>query len=222
MKLTVFNGSPRKGKSSTKILLDHFLTGFSSTDGNMYESFYLRSVREWDQQIKSFENAEYVIIGFPLYTDSMPSFVKEFIETLRPLCGRMKRLSIGYLVQSGFPEANHSRFVERYLEKLTRRLGGKYLGTIIKGNANRIDEQPKFMVKPVFKRMYNLGKIFGQTGEFNPDILSRLAKPEKLKGITLIITRWIISTRLATNYWDRHCKENGVFNKRYDQPHHRP
>jgi len=41
--------------------------------------------------------------------------------------------SLGFLVQSGFPEGLHSRYVERYLESWQKRLGCPYLGTIVKG-----------------------------------------------------------------------------------------
>jgi NAD(P)H-dependent FMN reductase len=222
MKLIIFNGSPRKAKSSTKILLDQFLDGFNSLEGNEYEMFFLRSVKDREQHITSFTEAEYVIIGFPLYTDSMPSFVKEFFELLDPFCSKLETLSVGYLVQSGFPEANQSRYVERYLEKFTRRMGCKYLGTIIKGNANRIDERPKFMVKPVLKNLYNLGKIFGHNGKFDRAILSKLAKPEKLTGFALFLTRLLIKTRMATKFWDDQLKVNGVFEKRFNTPFLKP
>lgn len=218
MRLIIFNGSPRKSKSSTKIMLDKFLEGFLSQEGNSYEEFYLRSIQDREINIKSFVQANYVLIGFPLYTDSMPSFVKEFIESLEPYCGKISNLSVGYLVQSGFPEANHSRYVEKYLEKLTKRLGSKYLGTIIKGNANRIDERPKFFVKPVFRNLFHLGRIFGETGEFDPNYLSRLAMPEQIKGFVLFITRLVLNTRLATKNWDKQLKANEAYDKRFDTP----
>jgi len=222
MKLIVYNGSPRKEKSSTKILLDHFLAGFVSVEGNSFETFYLRSVNNRDQQVKMFKEANHVLIGFPLYADFMPSFVKEFFESLEPICGKLHNLSLGFFVQSGFPEANHSRPVERYLEKLARRLGGKYIGTIIRGNANRIDEHPRYRNKPVFKYLFNLGLHFGQTGEFDPYYLFRLAKPEKIRGLVLFITRLMIQTRLATRNWDKKLRANGAFEKRFDTPFSKP
>jgi len=218
MRLIVFNGSPRKEKSSTKILLDYFLKGFNYIEGSSHEAFYLRSVQDRKKHIEAFSQADYVIIGFPLYTDAMPSFVNEFFESLEPYCGKVSNLSVGYLVQSGFPEANHSRYMEKYLEKLTKRLGSKYLGTIIKGNANRIDEQPKFFVKPVFRNLFHLGRIFGETGEFDPNYLSRLAMPEQIKGFVLFITRLVLNTRLATKNWDKQLKANKAYDKRFDAP----
>jgi hypothetical protein len=219
MKLIVFNGSPRKESSSTKILLDHFINGFSSIEGNTVEVYYLRSVSNREEHIKKFVEAEWIMLGFPLYTDSMPSFVKEFFESLEPYRGKLSNLSIGYLVQSGFPEAAHSRPVERYLVKLTKKINSHYLGTIIKGNGNRIDQRTPFLVKPVFKSFFLLGKIFGQTGKLDEKIVTRLAIPEKLSGFTLFLTRFILKTPLATRFWDKQLKEVGAMKKRYDAPH---
>jgi len=53
----------------------------------------------------------------------MPGIVKVFIESLEPLCSREGNPDVGFIVQSGFPEAIHSRYVEKYLEKPSLRLG---------------------------------------------------------------------------------------------------
>ena len=222
MKLVIFNGSPRTEKSSTKILLDHFIKGFSSNQGNISESYFLRSIRDREMHLKKFIESEYVILGFPLYADSMPSFVKEFMEDLKPYRGKLHKLSIGFLVQSGFPEAAHSRPVERYLEKLTKRLGSKYMGTIIRGNCNRIDMQPAMMAKPVFKLMFSLGKSFGESGVLDKEIMNSLARPEKLKGFSLFLNRVLLKTPLATRYWDKQLKENRAFDKRSNAPYLKP
>ena len=57
MKLTVFNGSPRGRKSNTRIVLEHFLKGFSETEGNKHEVYYLNRVKEEDQFTRAFSEA---------------------------------------------------------------------------------------------------------------------------------------------------------------------
>ena len=123
MKLAVFNGSPRGKDSNTKVLLEHFINGFMKTDGNTYEVAYLIRVKDRGSFINLFQEAEQVLLAFPLYDDAMPAIVKTFIESLEPLCRREGNPDIGFIVQSGFPEAIHSRYVERYLAKLAARLG---------------------------------------------------------------------------------------------------
>ena len=215
MKLTVFNGSPRGKGSNTKVLLEHFSNGFMTNDGNTYEMAYLVRVKDRESFIKLFQEAEHVLLAFPLYFDAMPAVVKTFIESLEPLCRRKGNPDIGFIVQSGFPESTHSRYVERYLEKLAKRLGCRYKGTVIRGGVEGIRATPDRMNRKLFKSFYELGKAFGETGEFDKQIVFKLGQPERLTKFYF----WII--RLVTHklYWDKILKKNKAFEKRFARPY---
>lgn len=219
MELTVFNGSPRGKRSNTKVLLEHFINGFMTTDGNTYELAYLNRVKDSDKFIKSFQEAEQVLLAFPLYTDAMPAMVKTFIESLEPFCRGEGNPAIGFIVHSGFPEAIQSRYVERYLEKLTRRLGCKYTGTVIKGGTEGIRIQPLLMTRKLFKSFYELGKTFGKTGEFDKQIVLKLAKPESLTKFRLWTFRLLSKIGLTNFYWDSQLKKNNAYEKRFAKPY---
>jgi multimeric flavodoxin WrbA len=88
MQLTVFNGSPRGKKGNTKTLMDKFLDGFRKIAGNDAEVHYLDNREKRKQAARIFANSEAVIVSFPLYSDSTPGLVKEFIESLAPFKGR--------------------------------------------------------------------------------------------------------------------------------------
>lgn len=220
MKLTVFNGSPRGKGGSTKILLEHLISGFMTTEGNTYELAYLNRVKDSDKFIKSFQEAEQVLLAFPLYTDAMPAMVKTFIESLEPLCGRADNPSIGFLVQSGFPEAIHSRYVERYLEKLASRLGCRYIGTIIKGGCEGVWRRPAKRTKKLFEAFYQLGQIYGETGRFDEQLIHKLAQPESFpKLIVPLLKLLLIKIGLANFYWNPMLKKNNAFKKRFAKPY---
>ena len=219
MELTVFNGSPRGKRSNTKILLEHFINGFMTTDGNTYELAYLNRVKDSDKFIKSFQEAEQVLLAFPLYTDAMPAMVKTFIESLEPFCRGEGNPAIGFIVHSGFPEATQSRYVERYLEKLTRRLGCKYTGTVIKSGTEGIQVQPPLMTRKLFKSFYELGKTFGKTGAFDKQIVLKLAKPERLTKFRLWTFRLLSKIGLTNFYWDSQLKKNNAYEKRFAKPY---
>lgn len=219
MKLTVINGSPRGKGSNTKIILSCFIRGFSKTKGNTYDLYYLRSIQNQEKQCEIFINAENLLIALPLYTDSMPGLVKEFIENLEPLIGKKPGLKIGFIVQSGFPETYQSKFLEAYLEKLVKRLGCVYLGTIIKGNVEGIQIKPLWMVKSYLQKFERLGVIFGQEGMFDNKTIKQLAKPYKLKGLTLILFKLIKKAGFMEMYWNKMLKENNAFDRRNDKPH---
>lgn len=221
MKLTVFNGSPRGKSSNTKVLLEHFLNGFMKIDGNTYELAYLNHLKDRDTFIKMFEEAEHVLLAFPLYTDAMPAIVKTFIESLEPLCGRKGNPDIGFIVQSGFPEAIHSRYIERYLKKLAVRLGCRYKGTAIKGGGEGLQALPSLMARKVLKPFYDLGKAFGETGKFNEQIVLKLGKPEKLPRFRMLFFNLIGHWLSGLIMWNRKLKQNNAFEKRFDKPYAR-
>jgi hypothetical protein len=219
MKLVLFNGSPRGKGSNTKILLDHFTRGFTETEENKVDLAYLVRVDETEEFIEMFEEAERVLLAFPLYTDAMPAIVKHFIEHLEPMCGRESNPEIGFIVQSGFPETIHSRYIEKYLEKLAQRLGSKYLGTVIKGGIEGIHMRPPWMTRKLFDAFYRLGCHFGKTGTFDQNIIQSLANRERLSVFRRAVFRLFAITGLTNFYWDTQLKKNNAFKKRFDKPY---
>ncbi len=239
MKLAVFNGSSRGKDSNTKVLLTHFINGFMSTDGNSYELLYLVHSKEQGRDIESFCRGDHAIIAFPLYFDSMPANVKTFIEKLEPLSHRSDNPAIGFIVQSGFPEPEHSQYVERYLKKFAERMGCEYKGTVIRGAYEAIRIPPlldkmlhKFIIamgktfnkggmggvtdiKRLNEKFYELGAAFGKTGELNKDIIYQLAQPEKLSKIDFWLYK-LVGERL---YWNNMLKKNNAFDNRFDRPY---
>jgi len=218
MKLTVLNGSPRGKASNTTTLLSHFLRGFNKTKGNRYEELYLIRERKLSTCVEAFQDAEAVILAFPLYVDCMPAVVKYFIEALEPLCGSADNPRLGFIIQSGFPESVHSHYLRRYLEKLCRRLGSPYLGTVIKGGAEGIKDQPAWMHRKLFRRFFELGRIFGRTGELDKELVTRLGRPVRFSGLGLIGAR--LGGKMGEMfYWNKMLKNNGAYEQRFDRPY---
>jgi hypothetical protein len=220
MKLTVFVGSPRGKKSNTNYILNHFFKGFKATPGNSYELFYLNHLKDTDRFVLAFAAAERVLLAHPLYTDAMPGMVKGFIEELAPLCDREGNPDLGFIVQSGFGEAEHSRFVARYHEKLARRLGCSYLGTIIKPNCEPVQVYTK-MFKNVFEEFYQLGEFFGKTGQFDQALIQQMAQPESFSAPMRLFWRsmWKIQNSMGKSYWDEKLKANGAYEQRFARPY---
>jgi multimeric flavodoxin WrbA len=218
MRLTIFNGSPRGKKSNSKVLIEQFLRGFIETEGNTYEIFYLNRVNDAAAFQQAFAKADYVLLATPLYTDSMPGVVMAFIEALQPFVGQEGNPPIGFIVQSGFPEAGHSRPLERYFEKLSSRLGSPYLGTIIKGGAEGIQIQHEKMTHKLFEAFYQIGHHFGVTGEFDQGLVTRLAKPEHYPKWSIPIFKVLLKTNFGKFYWNMQLKENGAYENRFAQP----
>lgn len=213
-KITVFNGSPRGKKGNTPIMLDELMKGF----GGESEVHHLIKMNDLADQVNAFESAECVWLGFPLYTDGMPAVVKKFIEALEPLKKRDNNPPIGFLVQSGFPEGLHSRYVERYLAGLADRLGSAYLGTIVKGNGEGTRIMPAKMNEKLFDNLQSLGKGLAEIGELDLEVLRSIAKPERFPRILGPLFRAFLKTKMSHRYFDNMMLKNNAFEFRNDRP----
>ena len=218
MNLCIINGSPRKHKSNSKLLTEQFLNGFRKENTRASVSLsFLDSGEEMQKGIELFCQASHVIIIFPLYTDSMPGIVKEFFEKL-PKSSESKRKKAGFIVQSGFPEAIHSTFVERYLYKLSKRMGYEYTGTVIKGGVEGIQVQPDFMTRKTFQRFRELGMHYAINGHFNPTIVAKLKGPERMNATRRFIFRVLSIMGFPNAYWNSRLKKNNAWHQRHAQP----
>jgi hypothetical protein len=147
----------------------------------------------------------------------MPGQVKFFLESLENIDSNGK--SIGFIVQSGFPEAYHSTFIEKYLQKISKKMKWDYLGTVIKGGVEGIQIMPPYMTKKLFSNFEQLGSTFAQTGKFDPIITTKLRNPYRLNFMRRLVMRLMMGLGLANFYWNMKLKENNAFDKRFAQPY---
>jgi len=212
--ITLFNGSPRGPHGNSPIFLDQVAKGF----GGESKMIHLVNANATAEHVQAFRDAKTAWLAFPLYTDSMPGIVKHFIEALEPLVGQSGNPPIGFIVQSGFPEGLHSRFVERYLEKLAARLGSPYLGTIVKGNGEGVRIMPDKMNRKLFEDLQSLGRNLANGVKLDRVTLTNIAKPESFPRELAPVFQLFVHLPLAHSYFDNMLKENGVFDKRFNQP----
>ncbi len=217
MKLTVFNGSGRGKKGNTQIMLDAFLRGFASVEGCTYEAHVLMPGRNMEACTAAFASAEHVLMAFPMYTDMVPGIVKTLIETLQPFCGREGNPSIGFIIHCGFPEGVQLRALERYLEKLSRRLGCRHTGTVLKGNSEGLRESSPKSIQKSMETFENLGRSFAVNGVLDQAVIADLAQPERMPGLMIFVFRHLMG--LFNTGWDNSAKKNGVFHRRFDKPY---
>jgi multimeric flavodoxin WrbA len=219
MKLTVFNGSSRGNKSNTTKMLTPFIHGFESMDGNIAEMIYLSGKLDAKQPVEKFLQSDIVLLAFPLYVDSMPGMVKMFIESLAPYCGRDKNPTMAYFIHCGFPEPLHCRYVERYLEKLTIRLGCDYAGSMVRGGTEGVRLMSEKMNRSLFSQMRQLGADLGSTGRFQTELLNNLAGRECYPAITGFVLPIMTKLGLTTGYWDQELKKHNAYKQHDAKPY---
>jgi multimeric flavodoxin WrbA len=224
--LLLLNGSPRGGRGNTPILLREFGAGFAQVrPGSVVQRDLIR-LRETAATVQAVADAgaagHAVVIGFPLYTDAMPGSVKQFFEALAPLAGSATLPPLGFLVQCGFPETGHIRYVEQYLQHLAVRLGAPYLGAMAKGGCEGVHLMPAGMNKSLFATLQTLGAGLAHKGLLEPALLRQMAGRDLYPAAARPIMRALVRVPLINTYWDMQLKKNGAFANRFAQPHAQP
>ena len=172
-RLTLFNGSPRGKRGNTPIFLEQIAQGF----GGPTEMHQLIRLKETGQMVQAFAEAGMCPAGLPALYGCHARHGQAFHRGARTAGRPQEQPSIGFLVQSGFPEGLHSRYVERYLEKLAERLGCAYLGTIVKGNGEGVRmHAPSRHPGPV-RRTAGAGSRPGPGGKARPADIGPSGRP---------------------------------------------
>jgi multimeric flavodoxin WrbA len=218
--LTVFNGSPRGRKGNTPILLNQFVQGFTASGpGRSAEVLHLNRTRQTAEFVDAFARAECVFLGLPIYTDSLPGLVMDFIEHLEPLVDRPSNPPLGFLVQCGFPETGHIRFLERYLEQLAAQLNSPFLGVIARGNSEAIRLMPESSNRKTYSLLQQLGQEFGQTGRLDPVLLKQVAGLERVPTLLIPLLHLAMKVPYTNFYWDMLLKQNNAVERRFYRPY---
>lgn len=210
-KLVIYGGSPRIRRSNTDLILKKVVEALSEK----VEVRDLKQRENWEDWAKSFESDKNVLFFMPLYVHAMPSHVMQFIEKLSASQG-----SIGFFVQSGFPESSQSYYLEAYFEQLALRLGRAYTGTAIKGGVESLQFRPEQgrdkMMEPMVKVIENLI----DKGQFDPHDIKRLSRPVRMgKAVGLVFNLLSKFGVVNSMMWDGLLKKNGAYEKSRDRPY---
>lgn len=218
MHLLVIHGSPRgHNPSNGALLATSFTSGFRSAFGHTSEDLALAPKREYAAIAKRFAEAERVLIVMPLYTDSMPAIVKEWLEHLpEALAATSHRPRVLFLLHSGFPEAIHCRVLERYCARLAARLGCPLDGIMVKPASEGIAIQPAWMRRSFERILWNLGAGYAKDETLDPQLVKKLAGVERYRGLgrlALYLGSWF-----ASYYWNSRLRKNGAFARSFARP----
>jgi NAD(P)H-dependent FMN reductase len=219
--LVLLNGSPRGERSNSMKMLSRVAEGWQRGGGPEPEVLHLAHRAGFDRAVQAFAEADTLLLGMPLYTDSMPALVKSYIEALQPRTAAADGANpaLGFLVQSGFPEASHSRPLERYLQKLAGRLGSRYVGTIVRGGGESLQMVPDRANQKLWARLRTLGEQLYREGSFGAEELRAVAGVERMPALTLALARLAVHLPIVNFYWNGVLKKNGAWQRRFAAPY---
>ena len=216
--LLLLNGSPRGPRSNSMKMLARVGEGWENAGGDV-QALHLAHAGDFARAVDEFGRADVVVFGMPLYTDSMPALVKTYIEALAPYVDREDNPRLGFLIQSGFSEALHSRPLESYLEKLARRLGCAYAGTIVRGGGEALQAMPEGANKRLWERLRGLGRSLATDGHFDSQLLAEVAGTERYSTAKATLVKAALKIPLTEFYWNGQLKKNGAWDRRFATPY---
>ncbi len=221
--LVLLNGSPRGERSNSMKMLTRVAEGWQRAGGSPPEVLHLARRAQFQRAVEAFPTADTVLLGTPLYTDSMPALVKAYIEALAPRVAVARaegtNPTLAFLVQSGFPEASHSRPLERYLKKLALRLGSLYAGTIVHGGAEALQMMPDSANKKLWARLRTLGEQLARDGHFGAAELKAVAGTERLSPFAVALAALACKLPAIQFYWNGMLEKNGAWEQRFRAPY---
>lgn len=219
MNCLVINGSPRGKNGNSAIILDWFIKGIKEQVSTEPEIIYLNQISKHDSYIDKILINDAILLIFPLYTDSMPGLVMAFFEKLEALKGKLVGKKIGFIVHSGFPEACHSRAVEKYLCHLAFLLGAHYSGTIVMGGSEGIKTTQGKALEKRSQAFNRLGRIFINDSSFPEPLIKEIAGAERYPKFVLFILSLLCRLGVINSYWDKELKKNNAYKRRSDKPY---
>ena len=156
-------------------------------------------------------------IGFPLYTDAMPGVVKHFFEALEPLAGRKGKSTARFRRSIRFPRRT-AFALRRTLPGKTDRPAGKSLpGHDRQGQRRgRPLDGPYANPQPVRRTCMPGGRL-GPDGKLDPQVLARIAAPERFPLLPGPVFR-IFLAPAPHSYFDGMLKKNGAYERRFAKP----
>ena len=167
MHLVIISGAARpRAKSNTAKVIYAFSKGFQENGGST-EVWYLSDRAQWEGAAKAFMQNDRILMAFPLYVESIPGVMLEFLSELSPK--KTAGTKLAFIIQSGFPKPSQSRCCEAFLETLPAKLGCEYAGTLIKGDMFGLglvdDKNREKMLAPFI----GMGRAFAETGRFEKE-----------------------------------------------------
>lgn len=144
----LLSGSPR-GKKSTSYVTLEYLQRQLEERGHLSELFVLSNASKDEAILKriraSIISANHVVLAAPLYVDSLPSHVIEFLEKIvsgRNSMSLQNTPKFTAIINSGFPEASQNILALEICKQFSREAQFEWMGGLPFGGGAAIDGTP--------------------------------------------------------------------------------
>lgn len=120
MKVSIINGSPKAGKSTSELLIQYFLPFIRETEAAVYN---VRGMDLSETQLAKIQNSDAAIFVFPLYIDSLPSHLLRFLIQLGQLGFCNRNAKVYCIINNGFFEGRQNRTASSLMKNWCKAAG---------------------------------------------------------------------------------------------------
>ena len=213
-------GSP-KGFKSTSCAVGNGLAERLEKGGLTVERMAVGSALTSDDAAagmqRAVENADVIILSFPLYVDQLPAPLiraAELIAAYRGAHPPLKPQKLMAIVQCGFPETHQNKVAGEIVRRFAKEAGFEWAGALAMGMGGAVAGRPLEKAGGVLR---NVVKALDLTagallaGKSVPDDAAKLmAKP--------FLPRWTY-TLIGNWGFKREARKHGASRKLYDRPY---
>lgn len=223
MRFAVIDASPRGEKSNSAAILSWTVAGMESAGAVVAAVTHLAEAGPDSGHVEAMaaiDDADAVLIAFPLYTDFVPGLLKAFLDALASrgptaLDGK----ALAWIVHSGFPESAQIEPTAAWLRRASARLGAKDAGVAIRGGSEGFRLMPEAMTARVRRLFGEAGASLAAEGAFDPRVVAHLARPRRLPWLARLAMRAFAGTVVVNGYWIAMLRRHGAMARRFDAPY---
>jgi hypothetical protein len=138
MKIVIINGSQKTGESNTGIILDKL--NILLKPGHQIVNYKLGTKQLSCEELKNIVSFDVIILGFPLFNDSIPSNMLKMIIELEAYFtnGKKKNITVYSIINNGFYEGKQTHIAFEVIQNWCEHCGVEFGGGIGQGAGEMI------------------------------------------------------------------------------------
>lgn len=190
---TLINGSPKANSSNSL----YFLNKISSRL-DKYNIFDIKK-KEYEEILNSMKKSDAIVLAFPLYVDSPPSIVLEFLDYIIDEKIRLENKKIYVIINCGFREGKQNITGINIIKRWCEKVGAIYASSIMIGAGEIVGkEKYQFISRKALKNVNKFAEVI-KNKEISNDIIT-----------TMDLLNNRLYCYIANLSWSKSGKKNGL------------
>lgn len=207
MHIVIINGSPRHRQfSNTAKILQAFIKGYEA-EGNTCELYSLSCRNEWEAARKAYLSNEKIIFALPMYVESIPSLMLEFLDSLPT--ERQLPAELSFILHGGFDEGYQFRLCEKLLTSVTTQLGCSYGGCLTRGGSFMLRLLSDTEVEKMTRAYIAMGRSYAWNGDFLTPAARKFTGTERypwlVRQLSALVLKLVVNRKFEQFAQDWGC-----------------